>query len=57
MRRAFVYMKDGSIDWVDPVEEVSETDEGDLVINNGVFTYVYERADYDRYEIAEVEEQ
>ena len=55
MKRVVIYMNDGKTDWVDHVVDVYETEDGDLVVYNDAYTYIYEKSQYDRYEVGAVD--
>ena len=52
-----IYMNDGKTDWVDHVVDVYETEDGDLVVYNDAYTYIYEKSQYDQYEVVSVLEE
>lgn len=43
-----VAFKDGSMDWVDPVESLDET-ETHITVSNGMFEYTYEKLLIDKW--------
>lgn len=57
MKRVVIYMNDGKTDWVDHVVDVYETEDGDLVVYNDAYTYIYEKSQYDQYEVVSVLEE
>ena len=58
MKRAVIYFKDGTTDFVDPVEEedVHFTDTS-LSVCNGAHEYCYDASKIDRVEIVELREE
>ena len=57
MKMVVIYMNDGKTDWVDHVVDVYETEDGDLVVYNDAYTYIYEKSQYDQYEVVSVLEE
>ena len=58
MKRAVIYFKDGTTDFVDPVEEDSiEYTETMVTICNGVYDYEYLLSKIDRVEFVELSEE
>lgn len=55
MKRVVIYMNDGKTDWVDHVVDVYETEDGDLVVYNDAYTYIYEKSQYDQYVVGTVD--
>jgi len=57
MKRAVIHLKDGTVDWVDPVEEDSiEYTDKMVTICNGVYDYEYLLSKIDKVEIVELPE-
>lgn len=58
MRRAVVIFKDGTNDWVDPIESVEDdirySEDGFITINNGYYTYEYDTNLVERIDIVEI---
>ena len=59
MIRAIIYMKDGTVDYVDPIhdktKDVIYTDDG-VTINNGMYDYFYSKNLYANVEIVEIDD-
>ena len=56
MRQAVIYFKDGTKDWIDPLDRLPVYTETEIEISNGVYTYTFIRDLVNRVEIIEVEE-
>lgn len=46
-----VKLRDGSLDWYDPIYEVGVTDNGDLLINHAAREYIIPSEDYVDYKV------
>lgn len=59
-KQAIVYFKDGTQDWIDPVDEngVDYSDKDFIVISiNNLYKYEYNKLLVDRVEIIEIDEE
>lgn len=45
-----VLYKDGMGDWIDPVEEVQET-ETEIIIGNGLYVYTFKKEEIEEWDI------
>jgi len=60
MKRAVIYFKSGSNDFVDPIDDESDIWYGDtvIIITNGAnCKYVYDKTTVDRVELIELSEE
>ena len=54
-KQAVIYFNDGENDWIDPIEDDSIQYIGNIVaIDNGWYTYQYEKELIDKIEIVEI---
>jgi hypothetical protein len=57
-KQAIIYFKDGTKDWVDPIvdDSINNDNKDFIIINNGIYSYEYNRLLVDKIEIVDIVE-